>query len=64
MQAVLPRAVAKDIGLRPLFTEAISTGVFNAKAFFTAIDKYAVKLQEEFELAAVIRLQEIFEADI
>lgn len=61
MQAVLPGAVAKDIGLRPLFTEAMASGVFNQKVFFTAIDEYAAKLQKDIEQAAVSRLQEIFE---
>ena len=55
MQAEIPSALAKDIGLRPLFTKAVSSGVFNEGAFFTVIDEYASKLQDEIELAAAIR---------
>ena len=64
MQAVLPGALAKDIGLRSLFSDALSSGIFDEGAFFAVIDSYASELQVEIELAAVNRIQDIFEADV
>ena len=45
MQAEVPSAKAEDIWLRPLFAEAMQSGVFTKGKFFTRIDEYALKLQ-------------------